>query len=50
MLFWSETLLQWYEAESFNPHLIHLSDIVEYIDKIILLQLEKKTYGVLITI
>ena len=33
MLFWSETLLQWYEAESFNPHLIHLSDIVEYIDK-----------------
>lgn len=32
MLFWSETIMKWYEAENFNPHLVHLSDIVKYID------------------
>lgn len=32
MLFWSETLLKWYETEDFNPHLIHLGDIIEHID------------------
>lgn len=32
MLFWSETLLNWYETEDTNPHLIHLSDIIKHIE------------------
>lgn len=33
LLFWSKTLLRWYEAEDDNPHLVHLDDIVKYIDE-----------------
>ena len=33
LLFWSKTLLRWYETEVDNPHLVHLGDIINYIDE-----------------